>query len=191
MAELLQVVLSILSWIVGLTFFGAVITIAVNLARDYRQRKRELQREEDQRRRERTGLLTLLDLETDQNDRQLTAYEQDSTWIVRAPDHTLSIRMWEATMVRLSQLLEEEEDFADLLKYYESIFQINGFRQNGDESAVLRQRTVMQGLPQLREQSNKAMAVIRKYVPEEALQGTPLKDITFDRDPERWGKRTG
>jgi hypothetical protein len=191
MAELLQVVLSILSWIVGLTFFGAVITIAVNLARDYRQRKRELQREEDQRRRERTGLLTLLDLETDQNDRQLTAHEQDSTWIVRAPDHTLSIRMWEATMVRLSQLLEEEEEFVDLLKYYESIFQINGFRQNGDESAVLRQQTVMQGLPQLREQSNKAMAVIRKYVPEEALQGTPLKDITFDRDPERWGKRTG
>lgn len=191
MAELLQVVLSILSWIVGLTFFGAMITIAVNLARDYRQRKRELQREEDQRRRERTGLLTLLDLETDQNDRQLTAHEQDSTWIVRAPDHTLSIRMWEATMVRFSQLLEEEEEFVDLLKYYESIFQINGFRQNGDESAVLRQQTVMQGLPQLREQSNKAMAVIRKYVPEEALQGTLLKDITFDRDPERWGKRTG
>lgn len=191
MAELLQVVLSILSLIVGLTFFGAMITIAVNLARDYRQRKRELQREEDQRRRERTGLLTLLDLETDQNDRQLTAYEQDSTWIVRAPDHTLSIRMWEATMVRLSQLFEEEEVFADLLKYYESIFQINGFRQNGDESAVLRQQTVMQGLPQLREQTNKAMAVIRKYVPEEALQGTPLKDTTFDRDPERWGKRTG
>lgn len=107
MAELLQVVLSILSLIVGLTFFGAMITIAVNLARDYRQRKRELQREEDQRRRERTGLLTLLDLETDQNDRQLTAYEQDSTWIVRAPDHTLSIRMWEATMVRLSQLLKK------------------------------------------------------------------------------------
>lgn len=191
MAELLQVVLSILSLIVGLTSFGAMLTIAVNLARDYRQRKRELQREEDQRRRERTGLLTLLDLETDQNDRQLTAYEQNSTWIVRAPDHTLSIRMWEATMVRLSQLLEEEEEFVDLLKYYESIFQINGFRQNGDESAVLRQQTVMQGLPQLREQSNKAMAVIRKYVPEEALQGTPLKDITFDRDPERWGKRTG
>jgi len=94
-------------------------------------------------------------------------------------------------MVRLSQLLEEEEDFADLLKYYESIFQMNGFRQNGDESAVLRQQTVMQGLPQLREQSKKAMAVIRKYVPEEALQGTPLKDITFDRDPEWWGKRTG
>jgi hypothetical protein len=85
-----------------------VITIAVNLARDYRQRKRELQREEDQRRRERTGLLTLLDLETEQNDRQLTAYEQGSTWIVRAHDHTLSIRMCEATMVRLSQLLEEE-----------------------------------------------------------------------------------
>lgn len=191
MAELLQVVLSILYLIVGLTFFSALITIAVNLARDYRQRKRELQREEDQRRRERTGLLTLLDLETDQNDRQLTAYEQDSTWIVRAPDHTLSIRVWEATMVRLSQLLEEEEEFADLLKCYESIFQINGFRQNGDESAVLRQQTVMQGLPQLREQTNKAMAVIRKYVPEEALQGTPLKDITFDRDPERWGKRTG
>jgi hypothetical protein len=191
MAELIQAILSILSWIVGLTFFRAVITIAVNLARDYRQRKRELQREEDQRRRERTGLLTLLDLESDQNDRQLTAYEQDSTWIVRAPDHTLSIRMWEATMVRLSQLLEKEEKFADLLKYYESIFQINGFRQNGDESAVLRQQTVMQGLPQLREQGNKAMAVIRKYVPEEALQGTPLKDITFDRDPERWGKRTG
>jgi GAF domain-containing protein len=63
MAELLQVVLSILSWIVGLPFFGAVITIAVNLARDYRQRKRELQREEDQRRRERTGLLTLLHVE--------------------------------------------------------------------------------------------------------------------------------
>lgn len=110
MAELLQVVLSILSLIVGLTFFGAMITIAVNLARDYRQRKRELQREEDQRRRERTGLLTLLDLETDQNDRQLTAYEQDSTWIVRAPEHTLSIRMWEATMVRLSQLLKKKRN---------------------------------------------------------------------------------
>lgn len=110
MAELLQVVLSILSLIVGLTFFGAMITIAVNLARDYRQRKRELQREEDQRRRERTGLLTLLDLETDQNDSQLTAYEQDSTWIVRAPDHTLSIRMWEATMVRLSQLLKKKRN---------------------------------------------------------------------------------
>lgn len=110
MAELLQVVLSILSLIVGLTFFGAMITIAVNLARDYRQRKRELQREEDQRRRERTGLLTLLDLGTDQNDRQLTAYEQDSTWIVRAPDHTLSIRMWEATMVRLSQLLKKKRN---------------------------------------------------------------------------------
>jgi hypothetical protein len=110
MAELLQVVLSILSLIVGLTFFGAMMTIAVNLARDYRQRKRELQREEDQRRRERTGLLTLLDLETDQNDRQLTAYEQDSTWIVRAPDHTLSIRMWEATMVRLSQLLKKKRN---------------------------------------------------------------------------------
>lgn len=110
MAELLQVVLSILYLIVGLTFFSAMITIAVNLARDYRQRKRELQREEDQRRRERTGLLTLLDLETDQNDRQLTAYEQDSTWIVRAPDHTLSIRMWEATMVRLSQLLKKKRN---------------------------------------------------------------------------------
>jgi hypothetical protein len=68
---------------------------------------------------------------------------------------------------------------------------MNGFRQNGDESTVLRQQPVMQGLPQLREQSNKAMAVIRKYVLEEALQGTLLKDNTFDRDPERWGKRTG
>jgi len=190
MAELIQAILSILSWIGGLTFLGAVITIAVNLTRDHRQRKRELQREADQRRRERRGLLTLLDLETDHNDRQFTAYEQDSTWIVRAPDHTLSIRMWEATIVRLSQLLEEEE-FADLLKYYDSIFQINGFRQNSDESAVHRQQTVMQGLPQLREQSNKAIAVIRKYVPKEALQGTPLKNITFNRDPERWGKRTG
>ncbi len=94
-------------------------------------------------------------------------------------------------MVRLSQLLEEEEEFADLLKYYDSIFQINGFRQNSDESAVHRQQTVMQGLPQLREQSNKAIAVIRKYVPKESLQGTPLKNITFNRDPERWGKRTG
>ncbi len=183
-----------LMWFLNVVYVVAglgVITIAVNFVRDYRQRRRELKREDNQRRRERRGLLTLLDLETDQNDRQFTAYEQDPTWIIRAPDYTLSTRKWEATMVRLSQLLEEEEEYADLLKYYEGIFQINGFRQNTDESAFHRQQTVIQGLPQLREQSEKAIAVIRKYVPKDALNGTPVRNITFNRDPERWGKRTG
>ena len=149
--------------------------------------------------------LTLLDLETEQNKRQLTAFEKDSSWITAAPAHSLSTKVWEETRARLSHLLKKDE-FADILKYYESVRVINGVRDQvvdnvepsdfgpkgrmAEKKTAVIQRNIEKGLPQLLEQSDKAIAVIRQYVPKDALKGTHLNNLTFDRDPEQWGKRT-
>ena len=76
MVELLTVardaLASIGTTIVGLGILGTLGTIVWRSIQESRQQKRE-----------RKGLLTLLDLETDRNKRQLEAYEDDSTWITR------------------------------------------------------------------------------------------------------------
>lgn len=58
-----------------------------------------------------------------------------------------------------------------------------------DTSLREKQDKIKQGLPQLKEQADKARAVVRKYVPANALHGTPLENTTFNPDPRRWGKR--
>lgn len=182
---------SIGTTIVGLGILGTMGTIVWRVIQDSRQQKRE-----------RRGLLTLLDLETDRNKRQLEAYEDDPTWITRAPADTLSTKAWEQTRARLSYLLKKEE-FADLLKHYNAVEVVNSFRFNlvepsdkdylGDyrvnQDIKHKQDTVKKGLPQLKEQADKARAVIRKYVPADAIHGTPLKNITLNPDPHRWGRQ--
>lgn len=168
---------SIGTTIVGLGILGTLGTIVWRSIQESRQQKRE-----------RRGLLTLLDLETDRNKRQLEAYEDDPTWITRAPADTLSTKVWGETRAKLSYLLEKAE-FADLLKHYNAAEVVNSFRLNTAEDTKHRQDTVQNGLPQLKEQADKARAVVRKYVPADALHGTPLDNITLNPDSRRWGTR--
>ena len=164
------------NFILRLGLIGALVGASVSFGlREYFDWRRRV--------RERRGLLTLLDLETDQNERQLISFKGDPAWITRAPANSFNSKFWEESRARLSQLLKKEE-FADLLKYYEAIRVIDGARKDAKM-----QSTIIKGLPQLLEQSDKAIAVIRRYVPKDALKGTPLKNIAFDRDPHRWGKR--
>lgn len=93
-------------FILRLGFIGALVTFGM---REWFDRRRRV--------RERRGLLTMLDLEAEQNERQLVEFEHDRTYILRAPAHSLSTKFWEDCRARLSHLLKKEE-FADLLKYY-------------------------------------------------------------------------
>ena len=127
----------------------------------------------------------LLDLETKLIEGHLIRYERNSSLLHRAPAHTLSTKVWEESRTRLSRLLDEETDLADLIKFYELIRIVNEIRRDRNNRA-----TLVVALPQLREQCDKAIAVIRKYVPREALEGTPMENITFPLDPERGDSRT-
>jgi hypothetical protein len=179
--------------IIRLGLLGALVGASVSFGlREYFDWRR--------RARERRGLLTMMDLETEGHERQLMAFEQHPDWVTRAPAHSLGSKIWEESRARLSQLLNKKEEFVDLLKYYEGIRVIDGVRSGaGDVEAVrgfgpdyrleekktaVARHKIEKGLPQLREQCEKARMVIRKYVPEDALDGTPLKNITFDRYPE-------
>jgi hypothetical protein len=135
------------------------------------------------RRRERRGLLTILDLETKQNATQLQTYEDRIVWSTVAPADSLSVGGWEGTRARLSHLLKPDE-YADLAKYYENIRVINGFRLRKDPPEVRRHCMIKTELPQLKAQSDLARERIRKYVPPDALDGTPLSNLPFAGDPE-------
>jgi hypothetical protein len=143
------------------------------------------------RRWERRGLLTILDLETEQNERQLQAYEGRIGYSTVAPADSLSVGGWEGTRARLSHSLKPDE-YADLAKYYEGIRVINGFRLHKDTPKDTRHHMIKTELPQLKKQSDLARERIRQYVPPDALDGTPLRNLTFARDPEqqRAGRET-
>jgi len=81
--------------------------------------------------------------------------------------------------------LLKPDEFADLAKYYAGIRVINGFRLHEAQLEDTRHRTIQARLPQLKEQSDLARQRIRQYVTPDALDGTPLRNLTFARDPEQ------
>ncbi|PLS87755.1 MAG: hypothetical protein CYG60_00200 [Actinobacteria bacterium] len=132
---------------------------------DWRQRRKELK-----------GILRLLDLETYRHRKQLNAYKNTPTWITDAPVDTLRFSAWDKSNTRLSQLLRDDTEFADIAKYYENLRAVDEFRRSSEDTESWRQERVGLLLPTLFELHDLTRRHIKRNVPEASL-GTPLDTL--------------
>lgn len=98
----------------------AVLTLAWNIWSDRKQRESELHNEAKRPGRQRRGVLRLFRQEVLLNDRLLRIYETRHDAIVErgSAGNELSTRIWEDARILLSELLESDTEFADMLLYY-------------------------------------------------------------------------
>jgi hypothetical protein len=115
------------------------------------------------RKRERRGLLTLVDIETKHNEELLTKYEKNPEWITDQSRRTLSTGAWDDTRVRLSQLLKDTELFSKLAEYYEEMRRIGTYsRSDENTSSDMRIMVVTKQLPTLQNSSNQVRQLLDK-----------------------------
>lgn len=131
---------------------------------DWKQRKRELQ-----------GLLRLLDGEIRNHGRQLEAYRDTPWWITNAPEKATRFEAWDASKIRLAQLLKDDTQFADINKCYENLRVIDEFRRNDTLTPEWRIERVTVKLDELLEIQEIAIGHIRAHIPEPI--GTPMRSL--------------
>jgi len=167
--EWLQVAVAIGQGLGGLGIFGAVF--GASLAYWLQSRSARLQRK-----RERDGLLILLEDEIARNRQQLKAMREQRYWITAAPRSNLRYKAWLDMRVRLSDLLENEEQFNDFATYYGNLLVIDEARLDDQRSESESQEMVWKWLSQLLTMTEILDGHIRRYVPD-AGEGTALKAL--------------
>lgn len=145
------------STVLGLGILGALVAYYLRARSDRIQHKKELK-----------GLLRLLDVELEGNDDELKRLEDQPDWITWASTFSaLSTKAWEDVRVRLSQLLEDEKQFVDIARYYDTVHLVSETRSDTTQDEDYRQDLVYRTLPVLQEQSDLVTKHIRDYLPNE------------------------
>lgn len=153
----------VLAALIG-ALIGSVSTQGIRELLDWRQRKRELR-----------GLLRLIDGEIHSNGRQLEAYRDTPSWITDAPETTMRFEAWDASKVRLAQLLKDDTQFADINKCYENLRVIDEFRRSNTTDPAWRIERITKKLDELLEIQEIASNHIRAHVLEPI--GTPMRTL--------------
>ena len=108
-------------WLINLempTGWAALTGALIGATAGYATREFE---EHRRRRRERRGLLKMLEIETGYNEDLLNVYQEHPAQIAEQYRPALSTRAWDKTSIRLAQLLKDDKLLADLSEYYEEI----------------------------------------------------------------------
>jgi hypothetical protein len=141
-----------------------------------------------QRARERDGLLILLEDEIARNRQQLRAMREHKYWITKAPKPNLRFATWLETRAKLSDLLENEDQFNDFAKYYGNLLVLDETRLDDQRSEPERQEMVWRWLDQVLTLTKICDGHIRQYVPdagEGAASKTLGKALTRPGDGEQ------
>ena len=139
----------------GLGVLGATVAYMLKTWGDWRQRRRE-----------RRGLLRLLLVEIEQNERQLRAFRTLPDWITDAPVGYLRSDAWEGARLRLAELLENEEVFSDIAQCYDIVLQIQSYRTDlGSRSKKEVRDNLQDYILKAIDRSQKAAKHIRRSLP--------------------------
>jgi len=162
----------------GLGIFGALATLVYGVWRERTQRKRAAEEERERRKTEMQGLLRMLLVEIEENERQFRGFREREARITNAPPGYLRWGVWEDARVRLAQLLEEEDALSDLARCYDMIQQIEAFRHIDrdrlEEQEVIKE--INEKLPSAIERCQTAAKYIREQVPDATGASLPPSD---------------
>lgn len=149
---------------------GVLITLSIRVRRDWAGRRREALEAHTRRRTEMKGLLRMLLVEIEENERQFRAFRTHPFFITNAPPGCLRWGVCEDTRVRLAQLLEDEEYtlLSGLARCYDMIQQIAAFRlidrdKLGEQDVI---QQIASKLPTAIDRCQTAANHIRKHVPD-------------------------
>src|SRR5215216_7999098 len=96
----------------------------------------QVRRENKQRVRERIGTLRLLDKEVERNQKRIDPVAKGTHGRSPNPhEHVPATNVWDKVNVRLAQPLEDDDLFADLVKYYEIAHDLGKFVQDSSAPA--------------------------------------------------------
>lgn len=171
-----EFVTNIGSFVLGLGILGALVAYALRANADRIQRKRE-----------RKGLLRLLAVEVYHNDMALSGFEKDLQLITIQSVPGTSTKVWEDIRVRLSQLLKEENQFADIATYYDTLQAVDASRLDITTPEKARRDMVRPMLPILRKQTDTVIEHTRGYLPSRVLTTKTPRFMT-GKTPEMWEK---
>jgi hypothetical protein len=173
------------------TIAVAAVNIAVNIRRDRDQHQKDLERELERRRRELTGLLRLLDIETGfYHELRLAEFEESPAGITRLPAPYFRTKDWDAVKLQLSQLLDSTQ-FADFIRYYTNVESMNQYRLDLAEPTARRQAQVQASLPNLREQNSLVRSHILEHLPDETHEAGTTVTPAFPNQQEVLNHATG
>jgi hypothetical protein len=131
-----------------------------------------------QRQREKKGLLRMLLVEIEENERVLRGFTARPAFIVNAPAGYLRWSVWADVRARLSQLIEDEDKLGDLARCYNMVEQIEAFRLIGEDK--LNQQDVIDQidskLSDARDRCQVAAQHIGSHLPEAAGSRLPPSD---------------
>lgn len=135
-----------------------------------------LRREQSQREAELKGILRRLDFERHKIKRQLEVFNETPRWITDAPDHVLATPTWDESGTKLSQLLGNDLVYADMIKFFGGVQEIDRFRLNTEDDQCWRQERIGQQLDQLRQHHDRVEQHIRDHgIPQDWLVGTTVE----------------
>ena len=132
--------------------------------------------DQQQRARERDGLLILIEDEVARNRMQLKAMQEKQRWITDAPATNMRYAVWMESRVRLSDLLDNEDQFNDFAKYYGNLIVLDEARLDERQDVSDRQENVAKWLTQVLTLSKAVDKNIRQYVPT-AGEGTAWQEF--------------
>ena len=161
---------------------GAVIAAVIRVWWEMKQARersaRQATEEEARRRRELEGLLRMLLVEIEENERQFQAFKERPILITKAPPSYLRWGIWEDVRTRVAQLLEDEAVLSDIARCYDMIQQIAAFRLLPED--VIEEQNLIQEinsqLPKAKERCETAADHIRRYVPEATGANLPRSE---------------
>ncbi len=146
---------TIVQTIAGLGILSAVIVYFLKQSGDKKQRRLEKE-----------GLLRMLLVEVEENERMFEGFRARPIAITNLPSGYLRWKIWEDTRVRLAQLLKEEQSLEDIARCYNMVQQIEAFRLTDrvEEKDIVQE--VNDRLPDAIDRCQTATEHIRKYVPD-------------------------
>lgn len=145
--------------------------------RDIENREKAASEARQQERRELIGLLRLLDIEIGKNQEQIRWFKLSSQWIVKAPEYSLSYKVWEDVRVRLSQLVRNDDLLADVAKFYGNVEGVDNFRMLSNRPEAETIRIISEQLPIVEELAEISRTHIRDVGVPNAMEGTLLDSV--------------
>lgn len=155
----------LLNWLVGAGLLGLVITLGYREWDSWRERKRE-----------RDGLLYLVDLELSYNERAISTFEKRPEDIIQPIGEPVKTGAWNDSKIRIAQLLSNKNHFRTIALFYSNLEDVMlPVMLLEAASEDVRREFVSRLLPDMSEKVREARAVVHKYIsPPEEKFGLPF-----------------
>lgn len=155
-----------INWLFSVGLVGLVLTISYREWGAWRARKRE-----------REGLLYLVDMELGTHTTPLEFYSDavstlvDKHAVVAYPDEKLARIAWDATRVRLAQLIDDKSDFLSIALYYYNLTLVRRLEEDRMQQPIVQdadieswQASYAASVRSLIDHNREARRAIRKYI---------------------------